>query len=135
MPSDANIDMHVARQQSAVALQRRCVWRTDGLSASHTRFQPKVGESEWPRVRLWHGILAENITQATAARVQRSIVRRLDAAGYAVVGHSHDEVLVEVSLEDTQAQKNIYAIVTERPPWAYGLILHSEGWSGQYYRK
>ena len=107
----------------------------EGLSSAHTRFQPKAGESEWPRVRLWHGILAENITQATAARIQRAILRRLDQAGYAVVGHSHDEVLVEVPWGGKEAQEHIHEIVTERPEWASDLPLHSEGWHGKYYRK
>ena len=106
------------------------------LAAMHTRSRPKAGVAVWPTVRLWHGVLAENITQAVAARVQRAILARLDAAGFGVVGHSHDEVLVEVLSADVDTAVNeIVAIVTERPSWASGLPLNSKVWHGQRYGK
>ena len=108
----------------------------DDLVGMHTRSQPKAGGSEWPTVRLWHGILAENITQATAARVQRRILARLYVEGFDVVGHSHDEVLVEVPSDDVEEYtREIEAIVTNRPKWALDLPLHSESWHGQRYGK
>ena len=108
----------------------------EGLTAMHTRFKPAQDASEWPRVRLWHGILAENVTQATAAQIQRYILRRLDEIGYTVVGHAHDEVLVEVpSNIEEEASASIQDIVTCRPSWAQDLPLASEVWCGPSYRK
>ena len=117
-------------------LNYHVVRREDGsLTGMHTRSRPKKGVEEWPRVKLWHGILAENITQAVAARVQRRILAQLDAR-FAVVGHSHDEVIVEVPTEGVDAaQAEIEAVVVDRPSWAPGLPLAVESWNGQRYGK
>ena len=107
-----------------------------GLTAMHTRFKPKRNDVEWPRSRLWKGTLVENITQATAGRIQCIIIRRLEEEGYSVVGHAHDEVLVEApstGIEESSAA--VQDIVTCSPPWATDLPLASEVWVGKRYRK
>ena len=108
----------------------------DGLTGMHTRSVPKVGETEWPRVRLWHGILAENVTQGTSARIQRRILWRLDKLGFFGVGQSHDEVLIEVLDDEVEtAAVDIARVVTRNPTWAQDLPLDSEVWTGAYYSK
>ena len=55
---------------------------------------------------------------------------RLDGAGYPVVGHVHDEILVE----STEIEE-ITRIMTEVPRWARGLPIDGEGFVADRYRK
>lgn len=76
--------------------------RVTTLKAS---MHPKKGETTWPRVALYGGLLAENATQAFCASLLRAAVRRLDDAGWPVVMHTHDEVLVEVAENEVDDAK------------------------------
>ena len=75
------------------------------LTALKASMHPKKGETEWPRVALYGGLLAENATQGFCASLLRSAVRRLDDAGWPVVMHTHDEVLVEVDDDEVDDAK------------------------------
>lgn len=77
------------------------------------------------------GRLTENVTQAVARDVLSEALVRLDARGHKVVGHVHDEILVEgfSSVED------ITKIMVEQPDWAEGLPLNAEGFTCPRYRK
>jgi DNA polymerase len=60
---------------------------------------------------------------------------RLDAEGYHIVLHVHDEIVAEVD-----AHKNwdltLFEIYMKRVPvWAAGLPIAVEGWKGKRYRK
>ncbi len=79
------------------------------------------------RMSFFGGKLAENITSATAREVLADALLRLDKAGYRVVMHVHDEVVVEVPVEQQeQAAKDIHAIMTTAPDWLAGLPLEAE---------
>jgi DNA polymerase len=76
--------------------------RVSSLKAS---MHPKKGETAWPRVTLYGGLLAENATQGFCASLLRAAVRHLDEAGWPVVMHTHDEVLVEVAEDEVDDAK------------------------------
>jgi len=85
------------------------------------------------RVKLWHGTLAENITQATAASLLRgSLVELQDDA----VLHSQDEIVLEVP-EDTvpEASDRLESAMLFIPEWAEGLPLKVELEHGPFYTK
>lgn len=106
------------------------------LSAVKAGWRPKEGEKEWPRVRLYGGLLAENATQAAAADILRIALVDLVELDWPVVGHTHDELLLEVEddeVEEATAQLN-RAMLTA-PDWAVGLPLNCEIWTGTRYRK
>ena len=77
------------------------------------------------------GRLSENVTQAVARDILSEALVRLDSRGHKVVGHVHDEILVEglSSVED------ITKIMVEQPLWAEGLPLSAEGFTCPRYRK
>lgn len=82
------------------------------------------------RIGTYGGRLTENVTQAVARDILAEALVRLEHAGYPVVGHVHDEVIVEsTDLED------ITRIMTEVPRWARGLPLDGEGFVCDRYRK
>ena len=76
---------------------------------------------------LYGGKIVENIVQATARDVLVEAILRLEAAGYRVVLHVHDEVVVEVPEEEAQAAlEAITRIMEEVPDWLEGCPLDSE---------
>ena len=92
------------------------------LKASH---KPKVDDPEWPRMRLWGGLLAENVTQAVAACLLRELLARLDKEP--VVGHVHDEVILEVPyLDANDAAEMLSSAMRYLPHWAEGLPLKAK---------
>ena len=85
----------------------------------------------------YSGKLAENVTQAIARDLLAEALLRLDRWGYRLVGHVHDEVIVEIT-EDTPAGASVEAVeeVMARPPsWAEDLPLGAEGFRTYRYQK
>lgn len=87
------------------------------------------------RVHLYGGKIVENIVQAIARDCLAEAMLRIDDAGYKIVAHVHDEVIVEIDAEDTQAPDIIKSIFIQAPEWAKDLPLRCEGFTTQYYRK
>lgn len=58
---------------------------------------------------------------------------RLQAAGYGIVGHIHDEVIVD-GASDTSVE-DVRGIMVEDPGWAAGLPLNAAGYTCDRYRK
>ena len=93
------------------------------LTAMKANWHPKKGEKDWPRIGLWRGLLAENITQAFCARLLRNVL--LDCPS--VVGHVHDEVIMEVPRRSAEHAVSVLQSLMETPPvWAEGLPLSAK---------
>jgi len=92
---------------------------------------------KWERRIVWYGILTENIVQAVARDLLVNSILRLEATGFAVVMHVHDEILLEIA--KTAYLKSGVGIVQElmsiTPTWAEDLPLTAKGWRGNRYRK
>ena len=84
-------------------------------------------------IDTYGGRLTENVTQAVARDILSEALVRLDQRGYSVVGHVHDEILVEGTPRGSI--RNIAQIMTEQPTWAEGLPLAAEGFVCPRYRK
>ncbi len=93
-------------------------------------------EVQGRRMPFFGGKLVENLTSATARDVLGHIILRLEDAGFRVVMHVHDEVVVEVPTEhlDT-ATKEVEAIMTTNPDWLAGLPLTAETFTSTHYTK
>lgn len=93
------------------------------LTAMKANWTPKQGEKEWPRIGLWRGLLAENITQAFCARLLRNVLVECPD----VIGHVHDEVIMEVPIHRADASKDLLEIYMNKvPSWAKGMPLDAE---------
>jgi len=93
------------------------------LTAMKANWTPAKGEKEWPRIGLWRGLLAENITQAFCARLLRNVL--VDCPD--VIAHVHDEVIMEVPTGRAEESKNLLEeLMNTVPSWAIGMPLDAE---------
>ena len=77
----------------------------------------------WGRNDTWGGKLVENIVQAVARDCLAETIKRVSSAGYQIVMHVHDEIIVDVPTADTGALKTITDIMAQPISWAPGLPL------------
>lgn len=85
------------------------------------------------RVKLYGGLLVENITQACARDVFCECLLRLDDAGYDVAAHVHDEAVPEVVTSVTA--EVIQELMSKAPDWMPSLPVASECESHFHYTK
>ena len=104
-------------------------WGNQTLSYMGTDQKTK----KWSRLETWGGKLTENLVQATARDCLKESMLRLNAAGYDIRAHVHDEVIITapmgVKVED------VAAIMGQPIDWAPGLLLRADGYQCDSYRK
>lgn len=89
--------------------------------------------TDWLKRETYGGSLVENIVQATARDILGHAMLSLDRAGYEIVMHIHDEVVIEAkSKEDLD---RICAMMGEPPEWCADLPLKADGFTCRYYQK
>ena len=104
------------------------------VSFARSAFTPKKGKP-WPRKTLWGGLICENVTQAAAADVLMNALLSEGLQPY-IVGHIHDEILLEVHEEEVDPMEKVLKLEMENlPSWADSLPIAAEVWSGPRYRK
>jgi DNA polymerase len=103
-----------------------CRWdATDkGMAASFM-------DHRYGRSRTYGGSLTENAVQAVARDVLAEALVRLDALGYTVVAHTHDEVIIE----GTHPVEEIANIMCQPLWWSDGLPIDAAGFTCERYRK
>lgn len=122
-----------------------------GIRATQDRWgRPSVAFWDARRgiaVETFGGRLTENLVQAVARDCLASAMVRLDRAGFEIVAHVHDEVLVKGPSEwwDYEAGKpsaagvegfrRVRDIMSSELPWAPGLRLRAAGGVVDRYRK
>lgn len=89
----------------------------------------------WGRQETYGGKLCENIVQAIARDCLATAMTRLEARGFAIVFHVHDEVIVEVPATQNDALAQVCAVFAEPVPWAEELPLRGDGYVTAYYKK
>ena len=89
---------------------------------------------KWVRMETYSGKLTENITQATARDLLADAMRRMEQTGLDIVGHVHDEVILEVPKGSVTVEE-VVGLMSRSPVWAEGLPLAAAGYSGDYYFK
>lgn len=89
---------------------------------------------KWKRIETYGGKLVENVVQAIARDCLAEAIERLEGAGYTVVFHVHDEVVIECT-PDRADLGRVSGIMCQPLPWAPELPLGADGWIGKFYRK
>jgi DNA polymerase len=88
---------------------------------------------KWEKTGTWGGKLVENIVQAVARDCLAEAMLRLDAAGYEIVFHVHDEVVIEAP--DGSRWQDAADIMGQPLDWAPGLLLRGDGYETKFYMK
>ena len=102
----------------------------DWGSTEVIRYLDNIGAQK----ELYGGKLTENLTQAVARDLLANAIFNVEAHGYPVVLHVHDELVAEVP-EGFGSIEELCELMCRLPSWADGLPLKAEGWRGKRYRK
>lgn len=90
-------------------------------------------QKKWLRLETYGPKLVENIVQATARDILAEAMLRLDAKGYHIVMHVHDEAVIEAPAETDLT--DICVTMGQQPCWADGLLLRADGYVCDFYKK
>ncbi len=94
-------------------------------------------KNKWGRIETYGGKLTENCVQAIARDCLAEAIERLEAAGFPIVFHVHDEVVIDIkpyaAHEDMLNQ--VVQIMRQPPIWAQDLPLNADGWVGDFFTK
>lgn len=90
---------------------------------------------QWGTQETYGGKMVENIVQAIARDCLAVTMLRLEKAGYPIVFHVHDEVIIEARADSSQTLEGIEEIFRMPIPWAKELPLIGAGYITPYYLK
>ena len=99
----------------------------DGLE-----FEAPNKAGDMVRTRTYSGKLAENCTQALCRDILNDALRRLDAEGFNIQVHIHDEVVASGYPEQTD---KFCATMIAPPDWGLDIPIRGEAETMMYYRK
>lgn len=89
---------------------------------------------QWSQLETYGGKLVENCVQAIARDCLAVAIENLEAAGFPVVFHVHDEVVIDIPQERADLDE-VVRLMTLPIPWALDLPLNADGWVGDFFRK
>jgi len=80
------------------------------------------------------GTWSENIVSGIARDLLVEAMLRIEAAGYPIILHVHDEIVAEVP-EGFGSTQEFTQLMTRKPAWALDLPIAASAWSGPRYCK
>lgn len=89
---------------------------------------------QWTQLETYGGKLVENVVQAIARDCLAVAIEHLEEAGFPVVFHVHDEVVIDCPADKADLDK-VVQLMTLPIPWAQDLPLNADGWVGDFFRK
>ena len=88
---------------------------------------------KWTEQETYGGKLTENSVQAIARDCLALAIDRLNAAGFPIVMHVHDECIIDAAPD--LSLEAACEIMGQPIPWASGLLLRADGFETAYYKK
>lgn len=117
--------------RTRIGVERNDGWRGDHEIIEYEGLNQTT--RKWEVIRTYGGKLTENIVQATARDILGHIILRAEDAGYKIVFHIHDEIVVEA--DPGQTLEAVEAIFSKPIAWCADLPLKGAGYSTPYYLK
>jgi DNA polymerase len=124
LPSGRRLSYIKPRIEKDLRTNRECL-TYEGLEQS---------SRQWVRISTYGGKLTENIVQAAARDCLAEAMLKLDKAGYRIVMHVHDEIVIDAP-NGFGTVEEVLSIMGQTISWAKGLKLKAEGFEAQFYRK
>ena len=92
---------------------------------------------KWKQNETYGGKLTENCVQAIARDCLAEAIERLEAAGFPIVFHVHDEVVIDIRpyADNDTMLKTVCDIMRQPPAWAQDMPLNAAGWVGDFFTK
>ena len=94
----------------------------------------RVVGGQWRETETYGGKLCENAVQASANDQLRYSMFNVEANGFPIVMHVHDEAGAEI-ITGSRALEEYNHLMAQHEPWAAGLPMSSSGWQGRRGRK
>ena len=97
----------------------------------------QTSSKKWKEIETYGGKLTENVVQAIARDCLAEAIERLEAAGFPIVFHVHDEVVIDIKpYADNKAMlQQVVDIMKQPPAWAADMPLNAAGWVGDFFTK
>ena len=91
---------------------------------------------QWAQIDTYGGKICENAVQSIARDLLANSMLNVSAAGYHIVAHIHDEILVEIPEDNAKEHYNkIVELMSIAPDWAKDLPLRADGYITKFYLK
>lgn len=114
------------------------IWLPNGMSLKYPKLKAERNEEsgwdEWTyerkgeRVKIYGGLLTENLVQALARIIVADQMLAIDQAGWRVVTTTHDEVVTVVKkAQGERAYKAMIKAMRTPPAWCADIPLNCEG--------
>lgn len=88
---------------------------------------------KWGKIDSYGPKFVENIIQAMSRDILAEAMARMEAAGYDIVMHVHDEAVIEAPRD--AVLEDACQIMSKVPDWTPGLILNAAGYECEFYQK
>ena len=144
----------VIKTRSATTINNILIYYKSGMlfiklpsGRTLTYVKPRIGENKfggesvtyegigatkkWERIESYGPKFVENIVQAISRDILIYAMQNLSK--YQIVGHVHDEIIIETPL-DTSVEI-ICKQMSKTPPWITGLLLRADGYETPFYKK
>lgn len=91
---------------------------------------------KWKRFSSYGGLLMQNVVQSIARDLMAAAMLRIEKTRvWRLCLTVHDELVGERKVMGEGSLEEFQALMEKLPPWAKGLPIATEGWSGRRYRK
>lgn len=90
---------------------------------------------KWERTETYGGKIVENVVQSIARDCLAEKMKIIAGKGYDIAFHVHDEMIVDVPINDHKAFKLIDAVMAEPIEWMPNLPLKGSTYACEYYVK
>lgn len=92
---------------------------------------------KWMPIETYGGKLVENSVQAIARDCLAEAIEHLEEAGYPIVFHVHDEVVIDIRpyAGKEEMLRSVVNIMKTPPAWASDMPLDAAGWVGDFFTK